>query len=157
MGIQYLLGVLTSLSATFLIWIGKKVIEVMPWESNLSGEWSLLVYNDESEFLHKEEIKLKHNLVLGKIMGKDIVKYRHKKHRLEAKIEGTFNGQGMIITSFVLLNLKLCAIGCMEFVDDNCFRGYYLNWNKKTNKVEEGKIKMIKRSAIKSYEQLNKY
>ena len=106
---NYIPGIVASLIAAFIIWFIDKIITSIQEKSDFNGQWESCLYDDNSNIIKRDIVKIKHNKKTGWIHGNVKRNLPKEETYKEWKIEGLLIGKDIICLiwskqSFVSLN-----------------------------------------------------
>ena len=141
---NYILGVLTSLTATFIVWFCKKLLTLVEEKSDFNGQRETCLYDLNNTIIKKDVTKVKHNKKTNWLHGKVGRAFPKNQAYRRWDMLGILAGDNIIC--LVWSKQIITSFNCAFFhqIDDYFYEGYYLKFNNDSNQIEKYKITLSK-------------
>lgn len=141
---DFILGVIASLVAAFIIWIIKQIFIWLQERSDFNGKWETCLYNDKNNIIKKDITNVKHNKKTNWLNGKIGRSFPINQSYRKWNMKGLLVGDNIIC--LVWSKQMITSFNCAFFhqISDYYYEGYYLKFNNKENKIEKCKITLSK-------------
>lgn len=141
---DFILGVLASLVAAFILWLVKMSITAFHERSDFNGKWETCLYDTNNIVIKKDITKVRHNRKSNWLYGTVGRTFPLNQTYRKWKMKGMLVGSNIIC--LVWSKQIITSFNCAYFhqTKDYYYDGYYLKFNDNTNKIEKCKITLSK-------------